>query len=79
MATPAGPLDALFINRHGALGLVKCKLWRNPQARREVVGQILDYAKELARWPSKVGGAAWQSDPGSRQVLACATYRWSRC
>jgi hypothetical protein len=31
---------------------VECKLWRNPQARREVVGQILDYAKELSRWSS---------------------------
>jgi len=27
----------------------QCKLWRNPQARREVVGQILDYAKDIAR------------------------------
>jgi hypothetical protein len=50
MATPAGPIDAVFVNRHGALTVVECKLWRNPQARREVVGQILDYAKELARW-----------------------------
>jgi hypothetical protein len=50
LGTPAGPIDALFINRHGALTIVECKLWRNPQARREVVGQILDYAKELARW-----------------------------
>ncbi|MHB9833319.1 hypothetical protein Q8F57_000625 [Paraburkholderia terrae] len=32
--------------------LVECKLWRNPEARREVVGQILDYAKELTRWSS---------------------------
>jgi hypothetical protein len=30
--------------------LVECKLWRNPEARREVVGQILDYAKVLSRW-----------------------------
>lgn len=50
LATPAGPVDALFVNRAGALVVVECKLWRNPQARREVVGQILDYAKELARW-----------------------------
>ncbi|WP_159351046.1 hypothetical protein [Roseomonas harenae] len=50
LATPAGPVDAVFVNRHGALTVVECKLWRNPQARREVVGQILDYAKELARW-----------------------------
>jgi hypothetical protein len=32
--------------------LVECKLWRNPEGRREVVGQILDYAKELSRWSS---------------------------
>ncbi len=50
MRTAAGPLDALFVNRHGALVLVECKLFRNPQARREVIGQILDYAKELAHW-----------------------------
>ena len=25
-------------------------LWRNPDSRRKVVAQILDYAKELARW-----------------------------
>ena len=28
----------------------KCKLWKNPEARREVVGQILDYATEISRW-----------------------------
>ena len=39
-----------FINARGLLTLVECKLWRNPEARREVVGQILDYAKELNRW-----------------------------
>lgn len=50
LRTPAGPADAFFANRHGQLILVECKLWRNPQARREVVGQILDYAKELTRW-----------------------------
>jgi len=32
--------------------LVECKLWRNPEGRREVVGQIFDYAKELSRWSS---------------------------
>jgi hypothetical protein len=25
-------------------------LWRNPEARRQVVGQILDYAQEISRW-----------------------------
>lgn len=46
----AGSLDVLLVTEHGRLIIVECKLWRNPQARREVVGQILDYARELARY-----------------------------
>lgn len=46
----AGLLDVLLISEHGHLVVVECKLWCNPQARREVVGQILDYARELARY-----------------------------
>ena len=48
--TPAGYVDSLYINPLGRLILAEFKLWRNPQARREVIGQILDYAKELASW-----------------------------
>jgi hypothetical protein len=48
--TPVGPIDNLFINTDGCLTLVETKLWRNPQARREVVGQIIDYAKEIIKW-----------------------------
>ena len=50
LSTKAGYVDALFVNKLGRLTLVEFKLWRNPQARREVIGQILDYAKELASW-----------------------------
>jgi len=50
LPTPAGPLDAVFITREGVPILAECKLWKNPQARREVVGQILDYAKEIRTW-----------------------------
>lgn len=50
MNTGAGPIDNVMITSSGLPVLVECKLWRNPQARREVVGQILDYAKELSRW-----------------------------
>jgi hypothetical protein len=48
--TDAGPIDAAFINRHGRLTIVECKLWKNPQARREVVAQTLDYVSALANW-----------------------------
>jgi hypothetical protein len=45
-----GRIDALLVDERGRLVVVECKLWRNPQARREVVGQILDYARALARF-----------------------------
>jgi hypothetical protein len=50
LPTPAGFVDNLFVTPNGGLVLCECKLWRNPQARREVVGQILDYAKDLSAW-----------------------------
>ena len=50
LATSAGYVDALYVNSLGRLTLAEFKLWRNPQARREVIGQILDYTKELACW-----------------------------
>ncbi len=50
LETPAGPIDNFLVTPSGLPVLVECKLWRNAEARREVVGQILDYAKELARF-----------------------------
>lgn len=50
LRTPAGPIDNFLVTPSGLPVLVECKLWRNPEGRREVVGQILDYAKELSRW-----------------------------
>lgn len=50
LPTPAGPLDNLFVTPQGNLILVECKLWRNPEARRKVIAQIMDYAKEIALW-----------------------------
>ncbi|MEN6441743.1 MAG: hypothetical protein ABFD97_24540 [Syntrophobacter sp.] len=50
LRTEAGPIDAAFINGHGRLTLVECKLWRNPEARRKVVAQVLDYARAVSRW-----------------------------
>jgi uncharacterized protein DUF4268 len=50
LATPAGPIDVLYATPSGRIAVLEAKLWRNPEARRKVVGQILDYAKELSRW-----------------------------
>lgn len=42
-------LDIFGVTPHGRPVLVECKLWRNPQARREVVAQLLEYAALLRR------------------------------
>ena len=50
LKTAAGPADIVYVTEQGRLVVVETKLWRNPDARRKVVGQILDYAKELIDW-----------------------------
>lgn len=40
-------VDILGVTPHGRIVLVECKLWRNPEARRDVVGQIFEYASLL--------------------------------
>lgn len=50
MNTGAGPIDIVYVTPQGRLVIVETKLWRNPEARRKVIGQILDYAKELEQW-----------------------------
>lgn len=46
----SGSVDLVFINESGFITIGECKLWRNPEARRKVIGQILDYAKDIAKW-----------------------------
>jgi len=46
----SGFVDNLLITPSGDIALVECKLWRNPEARREVVAQIIDYAKDISSW-----------------------------
>ena len=50
LRTEAGQIDAVFINERGRLTIVECKLWKNPQARREVVAQTLHYVSAISSW-----------------------------
>lgn len=50
LSTNAGPLDIFMITPNGDLGVIETKLWANPESRRKVVAQILDYAKEMSKW-----------------------------
>jgi hypothetical protein len=48
-AGESGSIDNLYLSTGGYPVIVETKLWRNPQARREVLSQVLDYTKEVAR------------------------------
>jgi hypothetical protein len=45
-----GSIDNLFISHRGYLVLVETKLWRNPEAKREVVAQAIDYGSSISKW-----------------------------
>ncbi len=40
-------LDHLFVDHLGVPTLVECKLIQNPQSRREVIGQVIEYAANI--------------------------------
>ena len=59
-----GPADVVAIDLDGGLTIVECKLASNPQIRREIIGQLLDYAARLwqmsidefeTRWIGRTG------------------------
>jgi len=47
---PSGAIDLLFIDVSGLLTIVETKLARNPEVRREVIGQIIEYASFVCQW-----------------------------
>lgn len=75
-----GPADVVVVDTNGDLTLVECKLAANPQIRREIVGQMFDYAARLwklnidefdARWRVATGMSLLASgDEGLREALA---------
>ena len=44
---PVGFIDILAFTARGDIAIIECKLEKNAQAKREVIGQILDYAAHL--------------------------------
>src|SRR5216684_159748 len=44
----SGFVDNLYATPDGDLIVGETKLFRNPESRREVVGQVIDYAKDLS-------------------------------
>jgi hypothetical protein len=50
LQSASGRIDCLYVTTTGRLVIVEVKLFRNPESRREVVGQTLDYAKDINQW-----------------------------
>lgn len=50
ISTDVGLIDNLFISKSGYLVLVETKLWRNSEAKREVIAQAIDYGSALSKW-----------------------------
>lgn len=48
----SGAEDILYIDENGLLTVIETKLRKNPESRRAVVGQILEYAAQMATWSS---------------------------
>ena len=46
---PIGSIDLLFLDNKGRLILVECKLVKNPEARREVLSQLIEYGLYVSR------------------------------
>lgn len=49
---PSGAIDLLFLDTSGRLTIVETKLVKNPEIRREVIGQIIEYASFVCQWGS---------------------------
>lgn len=63
-STGAGPADLLVLNSRGEITLIECKLKYNSESRREIFGQILDYASSLWAMPIQIFLDRWQASAG---------------
>jgi len=50
LPNPRGSIDNFFVTPTGNLVFAECKLWRNPEARRHVIAQVMDYIDGLTSW-----------------------------
>jgi len=65
------PFGPILYENGGRLAVVEVKLWRNPEARRKVVAQILDYAKELSNWDYEDLQREVSKRVGRKEIFFC--------
>lgn len=67
-----GYIDNLFVTGDGEIVVAEAKLWANPQARREVVAQALDYIAALTQMSYETFEEAISKSPsGPKTFYAC--------
>lgn len=64
--TDSGPIDNVIINStDGSITLVECKLARNPEVRRKILGQIIDYSASISKLSFEEFHRRWQDRGGA--------------
>jgi hypothetical protein len=63
-ATGPGPADLIVIGASGEITIIECKLKYNSESRREILGQILDYASALWNMSTEAFAKQWQVRAG---------------
>lgn len=64
LSTSAGPIDIGVVHPDGELTVVECKLSKNSEKRRMVIGQVIDYAAALRADGAKVFHERWAQRGG---------------
>lgn len=62
-----GAADVVVLDAEGNLTIVECKLAANPQVRREIIGQLLDYASQLWKMDTDQFETIWMRAEKSSQ------------
>ena len=71
-------MDNLFLSPEGRLAIVETKLWRNPQATREVLAQILEYASRLSAFSYEDLESACRAAKESRMKSGQSLYEYAK-
>ena len=64
LGTSAGPIDICVVHPDGEITVVECKLSKNSEKRRMVIGQVIDYAAALRFDGAKAFHERWAQRGG---------------
>lgn len=50
VTVPSGAIDLMYVDKEGLITIVETKLIKNPEIRRTVIGQLIEYASFVSQW-----------------------------